>query len=82
MAESFENAIVLAVNHDGDSDSTGAITGNILGALHGTAMIPERWLVPLELRQVVEAVASDLLNCRAWTSFMDDAELLSRYPGC
>ncbi len=28
-------ALLLAVNHSGDSDSTGAITGNIIGAAHG-----------------------------------------------
>ena len=28
----FKMALIAAVNHDGDSDSTGAITGNILGA--------------------------------------------------
>lgn len=81
MAESFEQAIMLAVNHGGDSDSTGAITGNILGAQHGTAVIPERWMAPLELKSVIEALASDLLGCRAWTSFMDDEELWQRYPG-
>jgi len=81
VAASFEEAIILAVNHDGDSDSTGAITGNILGALHGMSVIPKHWLAPLELRPVIEAVASDLLNCRTWTSFMDDAELWARYPG-
>lgn len=31
----FDKAIIAAVNHDGDSDSTGAITGNILGAYLG-----------------------------------------------
>lgn len=31
----------LAVNHDGDSDSTGAITGNILGAYLGQQAIPQ-----------------------------------------
>jgi ADP-ribosylglycohydrolase len=31
----FEEAVVLAVNHSGDSDSTGAIVGNICGALYG-----------------------------------------------
>ena len=30
--DSFENALIAAVNHSGDSDSTGAVTGNILGA--------------------------------------------------
>ncbi|SOB74903.1 ADP-ribosylglycohydrolase [Marinobacter sp. LV10R510-11A] len=62
VAESFEQAIVLAVNHDGDSDSTGAITGNILGTMLGVNVIPQRWLKPLELKPVIEAVAEDLWN--------------------
>ena len=81
VAESFEQGIVLAVNHDGDSDSTGAITGNILGAMHGTGVIPQRWLEPLELRDVIEAVASDLWTCQEWHSFMDNDGLWERYPG-
>jgi ADP-ribosylglycohydrolase len=80
-AKSFEQAIVMAVNHDGDSDSTGAITGNILGAMYGTGVIPQRWLKPLELREVIEAIASDLWTCQGWTSRMDSAELWERYPG-
>ena len=31
----FKKAVICAVNHDGDSDSTGAIAGNILGAYLG-----------------------------------------------
>lgn len=81
VAQSFEEAIVLAVNHDGDSDSTGAITGNILGTMLGVSAIPERWLKPLELKKVIEAVAEDLWNCSTWTSFSDDRELWERYPG-
>jgi len=81
VAESFEQGIVLAVNHDGDSDSTGAITGNILGAALGMSAIPDRWLVDLELRSVIEAVASDLWTCREWHSYMDDEALWARYPG-
>ena len=81
VSETFEQAIVLAVNHDGDSDSTGAITGNILGAMLGTNAIPERWLQPLELREVIEALASDLWSCQAWHSLMDDERLWDRYPG-
>jgi len=41
-AESFEDGIVLAVNHGGNSHSTGAIAGSILGALLGASVIPER----------------------------------------
>ena len=35
----FQQALRLAVNHSGDSDSTGAIAGNILGAYLGLAEI-------------------------------------------
>jgi ADP-ribosylglycohydrolase len=65
-AESLEEGICLAVNLTGDSDTTGAIAGNLLGALHGVDAIPERWLAPLELRDVIEEVADDLLSWPHW----------------
>lgn len=46
-----------AVNHSGDSDSTGAIAGNILGAYLGMSSIPNEWLADLELTEVIEAYA-------------------------
>lgn len=62
----FESAVSLAVSHDGDSDSTGAIVGNILGALDGEQIIPERWLEALELQDVVRAIADDLSAYPNW----------------
>lgn len=62
VAESFEDAIALAVNHGGDSDSTGAITGNILGALGGEEAIPDRWLENLELKEEIAQLADDLAD--------------------
>jgi ADP-ribosylglycohydrolase len=59
-APSVEAALLLAVNHGGDSDSTGAIAGQLLGALHGEESIPPHWLAPLELRDVIERVAEML----------------------
>lgn len=59
-AESFEHGVLLAVNHSGDSDSTGAVAGSLLGAALGEQAIPRRWLERLELRDVVEQVADDL----------------------
>jgi ADP-ribosylglycohydrolase len=56
----LESALRLAVNHGGDSDSTGAITGNLLGAIHGERAIPSRWLDALELRAEIERVAEEL----------------------
>lgn len=41
---SFENTIIAAVNHNGDSDSTGAIAGNIIGCYLGYDSIPKKFL--------------------------------------
>ena len=62
----LETAVTLAVNHDGDSDSTGAITGSLVGALHGEQGIPKRWLDALELRDVVTTLADDLACVPEW----------------
>lgn len=61
-SDNFEKAIVASVNHSGDSDSTGAITGNILGAYLGIEKIPDKFLEKLELRSLIEEVAEDLYN--------------------
>ncbi|MFJ8043483.1 ADP-ribosylglycohydrolase family protein [Kitasatospora sp. NPDC096147] len=53
-------ALLLAVNHSGDSDSTGAICGNLLGTLHGDARLPQHWLTRIEGRAVIALVADDL----------------------
>jgi ADP-ribosylglycohydrolase len=66
VARSFKQGIILAVNHDGDSDSTGAIVGNLLGAMLGAKAIPEDWLEPLELRSVITEIAEDLYDFRDW----------------
>ena len=58
----FEKAIIAAVNHDGDSDSTGAITGNILGAYRGLSSIPDHFLMNLELKDVIMEIADDLFE--------------------
>lgn len=58
--EDFSKAIVTAVNHGGDSDSTGAIAGNILGAKLGLSGIDKAWLERLELSEVILEVADDL----------------------
>lgn len=58
----IESGVIMAVNHDGDSDSTGLIAGHLLGAMHGVAAIPSRWLKVLELRTVIEQVADDLAD--------------------
>lgn len=68
-ADSVEDAIMAAVNHDGDSDSTGSICGNIMGAIHGYEAIKrQRLFCPqgkeleqtLELSNIILTIADDL----------------------
>lgn len=59
-ADDFSAGIIAAVNHCGDSDSTGAVTGNILGALLGYDAIDKAWTRNLELRDVILELADDL----------------------
>lgn len=58
--DNFEDCIVCAVNHDGDSDSTGAIAGNIIGAILGYSSVPRHYLDNLEIEPVIVSVADDL----------------------
>lgn len=59
------NAMRLAVNHGGDSDSTGAICGNIIGAALGEKKLPGKWLKRLQLREVIRETAELLFDCTA-----------------
>ena len=56
----FSAAIIAAVNHSGDSDSTGSITGNIVGALVGYEAIDDMWKKDLELKETILEMADDL----------------------
>lgn len=56
----FAKAVTMAVNHSGDSDSTGAILGNILGAHLGIENIPSKWLKQVELSDELGQLAKDL----------------------
>lgn len=58
--DSFEDTLIAAVNHDGDSDSTGAVAGNIIGAIVGYESIPLKFKEHLELHNVILAIADDL----------------------
>ena len=60
VAKDFASGVLLAVNHGGDSDSTGSIAGQIVGAIRGEEAIPARWLERLELREVIAGVADAL----------------------
>ena len=58
----FSECIIKAVNHKGDSDSTGAIAGNIIGAWLGYDEIESKWKDNLELEEVIVELANNLYN--------------------
>jgi poly(ADP-ribose) glycohydrolase ARH3 len=63
-AESFEEAVTVAIRCGGDTDTVGAMAGAIAGARFGATAIPQRWLDALEEgrhgRRHVEALATEL----------------------
>jgi ADP-ribosylglycohydrolase len=87
-APDYTSGVLLAVNHDGDSDSTGAIAGNLLGALHGVENVPRKWLSGLELGTEIAAIADDLATWPDWPigEFIEETEASNywrtRYPPC
>ena len=87
-APDFTSGVLVAVNHDGDSDSTGLMAGNLLGAWHGVDNVPRKWLSGVELGSVVAAMADDLATYPEWPigEYVPDSEAShywrTRYPPC
>ncbi|GGO22137.1 hypothetical protein GCM10010116_44620 [Microbispora rosea subsp. aerata] len=75
--DDVERALLLAVNHSGDSDSTGSLCGNILGARYGEAALPAHWVSRLEGRDTVVELADDFT-----TEFTGGRVAWDKYPGC
>lgn len=59
-AESFEDALITAVNLGDDADTVGAVTGQIAGAAWGVESVPDRWLEKLAWRERISELASGL----------------------
>ena len=77
----FSKAIIVSVNHRGDSDSTGAVTGHILGAMVGYDAIEEKWKKDLELHDVILEMADDLCHgcLMSEYSHYEDPAWISKY---
>ncbi|MET9698961.1 ADP-ribosylglycohydrolase family protein [Streptomyces sp. NPDC006529] len=59
VAEDVRHGLRLAVNHGGDSASSGALCGALLGALHGETALPAAWLADLEGRATLLELCDD-----------------------
>lgn len=60
--DDFRSGALLAVNLGNDADTTGAIYGQIAGAVYGASGIPERWRELVAMRDAIELVATRLFE--------------------
>lgn len=60
----FKDVMKIAANHDGDSDSTASIAGQLYGARHGLTQIPWAWVSELDVFDALCDAAAPLV-CRA-----------------
>lgn len=61
-ANTPNDALLLSINHDGDSDSTGAVCGNLVGAAYGINALHTKWTANVELGDYVRYTADELLE--------------------
>ncbi|MGW6567813.1 ADP-ribosylglycohydrolase family protein [Streptomyces sp. NPDC054975] len=85
VGEDFRHGLRLAVNHDGPSAATGAVTGALLGVLHGETALPPAWLAELEGRSTILELADDFaMEMTQGAALHSPAEShpgwLARYP--
>lgn len=60
--DTFEDAVLTAVNLGDDADTVAAITGQMAGALYGAGAIPEEWVAGLYRRDDLAKMTADLLG--------------------
>lgn len=80
------DALALSVTHSGDSDSTGSICGNILGALHGESALPPELAFEVEGRGTILTLADDFIyeftaGSRLHGDSGPSTRWTDRYPG-
>ena len=70
--ENFDEAIITAVNHSGQSAAVGALTGAFLGAKLGVETLPEFYLDCLEQRETLTVLAEDMAKGSVIRGLFDD----------
>jgi ADP-ribosylglycohydrolase len=54
-------ALLIAVNHGGDSDSTASVCGNLVGAMYATDALRQDWVERVQFAEVIDRLATDAL---------------------
>ena len=75
VASSLESGLKIAVTHSGDSDSTGAIAGNLLGLMYPDEVMAHPWRREIECADLINRLARDLAETDPTEEDFD------RYPG-
>ena len=60
LIDGGKGAIGHPVNHNGDSDSTRAVTCNIIGIYLGYEDLPEKYLNDLEWKDLIITISNEL----------------------
>lgn len=86
VAQSFVEAIAIAITHSGDSDSTAAIAGNMYGVMYPEEVIHSRWSFDVEAADIINRLTKDYLTLMAGNRLKDGGEELclkyfKHYPG-
>lgn len=63
--DDWTSGTLAAINHSGDSDSTGSIAGAILGTLLGVDAIPNKWVRGVENAEKIQKFAEELFRTRS-----------------
>jgi len=76
---SFEEALAIAVTHGGDSDSTGAIAGNMVGLLDPAGVLRHGWAEIVEGSDIISRLVRDFSRLSCGIDTVDD--MFQYYPG-
>jgi len=82
----FKKGVLAAVNHSGDSDTTGSMVGQLLGVCNGIDAIPQKWIDNLIGASIIETICTDIIEEKFRLFYIHGfaKELQSyweRYPG-
>jgi len=60
--KSFAQVLSIAANHDGDSDSTASIAGQLYGASQGLADLPNEWIRRLDVLDIMLGLVREMFG--------------------
>lgn len=60
-SDSYEEAVLAAVNLGEDTDTVGAVTGGLAGLYYGFEAIPKKWIDIIQQRSLIDGILDRLL---------------------